>query len=1305
MKRFIDTLSLVTLIALITTTPAYALGNDLDEMVFEETFDVASIQDLLDAGWVLNNDGTGETSWVISSDAQADDHPFDETAPFLIVDSESATEGEGLIERLTTPSFSFESVDVVLLHYATAYRAGEQSDGRIEYSIDQNSFGEAEFFYRDTTVTDGVLDLSHEVAGQSNVRFRFSYVDDPGTGRYWAIDNVWIETAMLPRFYGQVMLEETAGPAEGVLMVVVDEESGEGVAEAVTDVSGNYSVTVQPGTYSLEARLPGYDILEEGPFEVGYDETNEVNFEFPEHYHFPVVGGTIYSADTPDTPVPGVAITVEGSVAVVSNEDGQFVIEGLDEGTYTLYLTHNPVGSMGYHDMETTLEVVEGNNLVDFYLPEILPPQNVVVHPEDGMAIAFWDPPANHTDPEGLFSRIQQLSQELERSDVGEDLSSRRKLEAMRNKLEQLCWQRDHGGEVGVDRLEDFVGYRVKLDDERLSELFADPVGWLADLENGHAYEVRVAAEYGYSAPYLVWSDPVVVRPIPTILTWYEELDFDWVEIRPGMGGHGTLLLGAGDDSTTGLLPMDGFDFRHFGAHYQSLAVCSNGYLSFIDSTETVHLTMPNPSAPNALIVPLNVDTDCGTPEDESAIYGWYDQSNNRYVILYAVEFWNVPGDTYLYEVILNGDDNTIDFLYHTASNGWDTHPIDVIGIEDDEGVNSFLLPEVVAQDEFALRIHNTYVEYGTIEGVVYDISTQSPIEEAIVEVTGRSGTVWTATSDARGEYEVLLVDQHEGPFSVEVRMRGYFNRIYEGLMFEPEDGGILPFDAELFPLRTYVVDGNLMLAADPPRPAYHGLLCLDDTDEWSSLGMGSGAFLFTSDPGEHTIRFAHEGYDTLAVDYEIEWDTESIHLPDLMLQPSYDLQLDPVLPTPTTFLSNIELATFNGDPLEFGDEIGAFDGDLCVGAAMVDGEWPLSFTSWGEYSDSSWSGFQEGSLISYKIFRSGSDLILPAEISFAGLDTLFFTGGNTSITLLSANWYSVEGSFMVQDDPPRPAFSGQLLVDGAEIVDGRYPDGSFRALLGAGSDHVIVLRHPGYTSITHSIEITEDTYVYDLGMNVLQPLDSLHLAPVLPTGSSHLVTIGQALMNNHPLQDDDEIGVFDGDLCVGAARAGRGYPLEISCYGATPDSGWAGYLSGNEISFKMYLRSQDVLLPAIINDVEGATDFGDGDSTAVGLLRVVWDEVASDVEALPTVFALYPPFPNPFNGQVSLRYDLPQPAEVQLIVHSILGREVADVRLGSMKAGFQRASLNLSTHPSGMYMVTIHAGEWKATKRLLLIK
>jgi hypothetical protein len=61
-------------------------------------------------------------------------------------------------------------------------------------------------------------------------------------------------------------------------------------------------------------------------------------------------------------------------------------------------------------------------------------------------------------------------------------------------------------------------------------------------------------------------------------------------------------------------------------------------------------------------------------------------------------------------------------------------------------------------------------------------------------------------------------------------------------------------------------------------------------------------------------------------------------------------------------------------------DEVGIYDGTLCVGAAVFEGTWPLAITAWADDPQTGEvDGFAEGNPISYRVWRSSA-----AGIEFA---------------------------------------------------------------------------------------------------------------------------------------------------------------------------------------------------------------------------------------------------------------------------------------------------------------------------------
>ncbi len=91
----------------------------------------------------------------------------------------------------------------------------------------------------------------------------------------------------------------------------------------------------------------------------------------------------------------------------------------------------------------------------------------------------------------------------------------------------------------------------------------------------------------------------------------------------------------------------------------------------------------------------------------------------------------------------------------------------------------------------------------------------------------------------------------------------------------------------------------------------------------------------------------------------------------------------------------------------------------------------------------------------------------------------------------------------------------------------------------------------------------------------------------------------------------------------------------------------------------------------------------------------------------LPTNYSLSQNFPNPFNPETRINYELPNSGYVQIKVYDMLGREVAQLVNKEQNAGYYSVSFNTQSIglSSGIYIYRIHAGDFFQTKKMILMK
>lgn len=82
----------------------------------------------------------------------------------------------------------------------------------------------------------------------------------------------------------------------------------------------------------------------------------------------------------------------------------------------------------------------------------------------------------------------------------------------------------------------------------------------------------------------------------------------------------------------------------------------------------------------------------------------------------------------------------------------------------------------------------------------------------------------------------------------------------------------------------------------------------------------------------------------------------------------------------------------------------------------------------------------------------------------------------------------------------------------------------------------------------------------------------------------------------------------------------------------------------------------------------------------------------ADAASELPASFVLEGAYPNPFNPAATIRYGLPEAAQVTLVVYDMLGHEVARLVEGTQREGWQEVRFEASGQASGVYLYRLEA-------------
>ena len=104
-----------------------------------------------------------------------------------------------------------------------------------------------------------------------------------------------------------------------------------------------------------------------------------------------------------------------------------------------------------------------------------------------------------------------------------------------------------------------------------------------------------------------------------------------------------------------------------------------------------------------------------------------------------------------------------------------------------------------------------------------------------------------------------------------------------------------------------------------------------------------------------------------------------------------------------------------------------------------------------------------------------------------------------------------------------------------------------------------------------------------------------------------------------------------------------------------------------------------------------------------------------TEMAAIPETSALLPNYPNPFNPETWIPYHLAQAANVTLTIYDVRGSTVRELRLGHQPAGVYESRGRAvywdgknqigEKVASGLYFYTLTAGDFTATRKLLIAK
>lgn len=271
------------------------------------------------------------------------------------------------------------------------------------------------------------------------------------------------------------------------------------------------------------------------------------------------------------------------------------------------------------------------------------------------------------------------------------------------------------------------------------------------------------------------------------------------------------------------------------------------------------------------------------------------------------------------------------------------------------------------------------------------------------------------------------------------------------------------------------------------------------------------------------------------------------------------------------------------------------------------------------------------------------------------------------------------------------------------------------------------------FEEISGLIEANNVQYTFNLG-NILVNSQNINFANNLDTVIDNIGELNNNLASKPFLLNENDTLII-GRNAAYVLNDPNGAPVEIEY--------WVRLMnktknSEHRLLVHDTLRAVDSVLYEylegyIIRNIEGGTDSfyvqleidtvdgnfgiggglggdGDGGGDAPNTIKkkIFWENENLTIKGntLPTEFALYQNFPNPFNPATVITYDLPKDVKVTVKIYDLLGREVVALVNNEFKnAGRYELNWNAGKYASGVYIYRIEAGNYIKTRKMILIK
>ena len=147
--------------------------------------------------------------------------------------------------------------------------------------------------------------------------------------------------------------------------------------------------------------------------------------------------------------------------------------------------------------------------------------------------------------------------------------------------------------------------------------------------------------------------------------------------------------------------------------------------------------------------------------------------------------------------------------------------------------------------------------------------------------------------------------------------------------------------------------------------------------------------------------------------------------------------------------------------------------------------------------------------------------------------------------------------------------------------------------------------------------------------------------------------------------------------------------------------------LLADNMDIKYAYNAEDNVTRVLVYSFEGngfSGEFLNANGNVVSIELGSYEGAVVKTTEIPANFALNQNYPNPFNPTTTISFNLPVASEYTLTVYNVTGQVVTQFA-GEAEAGVVSIEWDASANASGIYFYKLNAGDFSATKKMVLLK